>query len=188
MPTLLETVLSNTLAAGLLGVLAFVASRWRRPALAHGLWLLVLIKLVTPPLIPVNVDAGNWSSKPETIQPKDEKADHIPLEALSDEEIAMLLRLSEEAAKSEPLSAPAPVKSVEPVSPEDWQRGLRPIWLGGSLLWLGFTCYSVLRFQGLLRSSRPAPFWKRWRLCPVPDAPYPQLLAASDMFPIYEGD
>lgn len=159
MPTLLETVVSNSLAATLLAVLAWAASRWRRPALAHGLWLLVLIKLVTPPLIPVNIAAGNWNSKLETIQPKDEKAEHIPLEALSAEEIAMLLRLSEEAAKSESLSAPAPAKPVEPVSPEDWHRGLRPIWIGGSLLWLGFTCYSVLRFQGLLRSSRLAPDW-----------------------------
>src|SRR5499425_77416 len=55
MQSLVETALSNALVASLLAVLAFVVSRWRRPALAHALWLLVLLKLVTPPLVPVAV-------------------------------------------------------------------------------------------------------------------------------------
>jgi beta-lactamase regulating signal transducer with metallopeptidase domain len=159
MPTLLEIIVSNTLAATLLAALAFAASRLRQPALAHGLWLLVLIKLVTPPLIPVNIDTRDWDSRPEPIVPKEDKAERIPLESLTTEQIALLLRLNEEVTKSESLAAPAPAKSVEPVGPEDWHRGLRPIWIGGSLLWLGLTCYSVLRFQGLLRSSRLAPDW-----------------------------
>ncbi len=43
--------LANAVCAGLLAVLAVVVGRcFRRPALTHCLWLLVLIKLVTPPL------------------------------------------------------------------------------------------------------------------------------------------
>jgi bla regulator protein BlaR1 len=42
----------NALAAGLLALAAVAAGRWsRRPAVVHGLWVLVLLKLVTPPLI-----------------------------------------------------------------------------------------------------------------------------------------
>ena len=53
MQALVETALSNALVASVLALVAFAVSRWRRPALAHGLWLLVLIKLVTPPLVPI---------------------------------------------------------------------------------------------------------------------------------------
>ena len=54
MRTLLEVGLANALVAGLLAVAAVAAGRWsRRPALVHGLWLLVLVKLLTPPLVPL---------------------------------------------------------------------------------------------------------------------------------------
>ena len=56
MTPLLEAVLSNILIAAVLAVPAALASGWgRRPALTHGLWLLVLLKLVTPPLIHVPI-------------------------------------------------------------------------------------------------------------------------------------
>src|SRR5437764_30357 len=49
MSTLLQLGVGNALLAGLLALLAAVVSRLcKRPALAHGLWLLVLLKLVTP--------------------------------------------------------------------------------------------------------------------------------------------
>src|SRR5712692_7486203 len=54
MSTILEIAVSNAVVASLLALLAAGISRWyRRPALAHSLWLLVLLKLVTPPIIPV---------------------------------------------------------------------------------------------------------------------------------------
>jgi WD40 repeat protein/beta-lactamase regulating signal transducer with metallopeptidase domain len=61
--TLIEVGLANACAAGLLALLAVAAGRWsRRPALVHSLWLLVLIKLVTPPLIAVPVPIP-WPSE-----------------------------------------------------------------------------------------------------------------------------
>jgi WD40 repeat protein/beta-lactamase regulating signal transducer with metallopeptidase domain len=54
--SLVEMGLANALVAGLLAVVAVVAGRCsRRPALVHSLWVLVLIKLVTPPLISLPV-------------------------------------------------------------------------------------------------------------------------------------
>src|SRR5262249_54157825 len=99
MPTLLEILESNSVAAPVLAGCAFAAARWRRPAVAHGLWLLVLIKLVTPPLIPVHVPAWNWDFTAESVAQESAKTApaKIPLEALSAEEIAMLLKLTEEA-------------------------------------------------------------------------------------------
>src|SRR5947209_10822006 len=52
MSTLLSVGLANAACAALLAIPAFLAGRFwkRRPAVAHCLWLLVLVKLVTPPL------------------------------------------------------------------------------------------------------------------------------------------
>ncbi len=51
MNTLVEIGLSNAVAAIVLTLPAIAVSWYsRRPALAHGLWLIVLLKLVTPPL------------------------------------------------------------------------------------------------------------------------------------------
>src|SRR5262245_8430615 len=51
MTTLLSVGLANAVVAAGLALLAAAAGRFsKRPALAHSLWLLVLIKLITPPL------------------------------------------------------------------------------------------------------------------------------------------
>lgn len=155
MATLLETVVSNTLAAGLLAVLAFAASRWRRPALAHGLWLLVLLKMATPPLLPVYLPTLDLEPSPVGATRTSGREDSLPttLDALSAEEISVLLAFADETADP----PPAPAASIEPANTLSWQECLVPLWLGGALLWLGFTSWSVVRFQRLLRSARRAP-------------------------------
>ncbi len=56
MPTILEAVLSNVVIATLLAAIAMAVGRcFRRPPVAYGLWLLVLLKLVTPPLFRIPV-------------------------------------------------------------------------------------------------------------------------------------
>ena len=57
MVTFLCCVLSNVVFAGCLSVFALALTRaWRSPHLAHALWLLVLIKLVTPPIVQLRLD------------------------------------------------------------------------------------------------------------------------------------
>jgi beta-lactamase regulating signal transducer with metallopeptidase domain len=56
MSYILEVSLTNTIVATLLALVAAAVGRFlRRPALAHTLWLLVLLKLLTPPLFRVPV-------------------------------------------------------------------------------------------------------------------------------------
>lgn len=56
MNTLLTMGLSNLAVAAVLAAIAWAAGRWlRRPALTHGLWLLVFLKLLTPPMVAVPV-------------------------------------------------------------------------------------------------------------------------------------
>ncbi len=52
MNSIYALLLSNVVLAAALAVLVFVFTRlWRNPQIAHALWLMVLVKLVTPPLI-----------------------------------------------------------------------------------------------------------------------------------------
>jgi hypothetical protein len=54
MSALLHLILANALAAALLALAAWgIARRVRRQSLVHGLWVLALVKLVTPPLLPL---------------------------------------------------------------------------------------------------------------------------------------
>src|SRR5438128_2489375 len=69
MPPLLQIVLSNALMATALGlVVATYAYIAHRPALTRVLWLLVLLKLITPLIIPLPAREVS-SSAPDTTAP-----------------------------------------------------------------------------------------------------------------------
>lgn len=60
MTTLLEIILINAVTVVPLAALAFIVGRCaKRPALTHLAWVLVLLKLVTPPIfhLPVTVES-----------------------------------------------------------------------------------------------------------------------------------
>jgi len=55
-------ILSNVLVATIVAIVATVVGwRLRHPALAHGLWVLVLVKLITPPIITIPIPAPSWA-------------------------------------------------------------------------------------------------------------------------------
>ncbi|MBI3408613.1 MAG: M48 family metalloprotease [Planctomycetes bacterium] len=71
MTWLLEVGLSNLVVAAVLAMVAAMAGRcFRRPALTHALWLLVFLKLITPPLVPLPL---GWM----TPEPFTEAAQHL---------------------------------------------------------------------------------------------------------------
>lgn len=60
-------IIGNTVVGGVIAVLALLTDRClQRPALAHLLWALVLVKLVTPPIvtIPIAIDPAELASVP----------------------------------------------------------------------------------------------------------------------------
>jgi beta-lactamase regulating signal transducer with metallopeptidase domain len=66
MAPLMTIALANAVCAALLAVFALLVGRFcRRPAVLHGLWLLVLLKLVTPPLWPITV--AHWPEEPAPV-------------------------------------------------------------------------------------------------------------------------
>jgi beta-lactamase regulating signal transducer with metallopeptidase domain len=152
MPSLLCLALSNAVLATILAVIVAVIARCcRRPAVRHALWLLVLLKLVTPPLLPLSIA---WPRSDE-IEPQPAE---LPQSAIV---------LPSESELSEP-DAPIPEmplgaltqprsSSDSPSRDEFWIPFLIAIWLGGALTWWMVAAVRLGKFQRLLRQARPAP-------------------------------
>jgi len=160
---LLSIGLSNAVAAALLALVAIAAGAiCRRPALIHGLWLLVLLKLVTPPLVripiawPTNSDPTSLSvaaavdeSSPAVVPSAVEQTPPIPPEA----PVAFLVVEEEASAPLEAAFAPPP---MAPPDEPLWPRLLSVAWLTGSLGWFALALARLQRFHRLLRYSQPA--------------------------------
>lgn len=134
MDTLLHVGLGNALlATGLALFAALVARRWRRPALVHSLWLLVLLKLLTPPLVHVPLP---WPGAPEEgvmAEPAPEGDEPCcPASGALREAEAPAALLEEARPPSDvPAWAPEPAAAWGP----SWQAVVLAVWLAGSCAW-----------------------------------------------------
>lgn len=148
MPALLEIGLGNALAAALLALVAVAGSRFcRHPAIVHGLWLLVFIKLLTPPLLPIPL---SWERADQVTQGEPEP---VIIEAkepapVDHEALAAHLRQLEQA--------PEDADPVGPEPPVSVSQTITLLWLGGSALWFAWTAAYLLRFRRLLRHGAAA--------------------------------
>jgi beta-lactamase regulating signal transducer with metallopeptidase domain len=134
---LLRIGVSNLLISLALGVLAWAVQVYgRRPRIAHFLWLLVLLKLVTPPIV----------SLPVVAIPETADAPTAPVAELA-----------------VPVSPGVSTKAIVPPAPasttvEFGTRGVALLWLAGSAWILGWSMVRILRFHRLLGvASEEAP-------------------------------
>jgi beta-lactamase regulating signal transducer with metallopeptidase domain len=179
---ILSLVLGNALVATALAVVAAVVGRFcRRPAVRHGLWLLVLLKLLAPPFLAVPIP---WPVTPAESSP----AAELPV-APAVEQFATVPGPAEsepaddgefqthatEPGPSPPEpptppnppfpgvaeAPPVPVAPVQahgaPPGPVAWEPVVTAVWLAGSGLWLALAVRRLRRFRRLLRFARPAP-------------------------------
>jgi beta-lactamase regulating signal transducer with metallopeptidase domain len=156
MDALFRLLLTNAAAAGLLALVAWAASRLlKRPAVVHGLWLLALAKLVTPPLVPLPVLPA-WRS------------------LWTGSEAAAIVRLAPRAAVPSPLIDLASVRSAAPpgpaIVPESRERAAAPrpksadlrlaswfVLAVGVIATTWLTAWRFTRFRRLLEHAVPAP-------------------------------
>ncbi len=142
-------LLSNVLFAGALALLALGLTRiWRSPHLAHALALLVLLKLVTPPLVhlPWPFQQGQAES-------------NGPVE----EEISPVRIATEEITENESPSLTSSSPSHEVLSPPTW-RFARPswssvlitFWASGFVLVIAGAARRHQRLQQIVEGSRKA--------------------------------
>jgi beta-lactamase regulating signal transducer with metallopeptidase domain len=150
METLLYIGLCNAVLATLFALLAAAVSLVvRRPALCHSLWLLVFLKLITPPLYHVAL--------PALAAVKDVAAEETMAEL---QPVSGGNPLDLPAAKSPVLpqtsSLPLTVRKPRPTS-FSWQQVVALAWLTGAVLWWAMALSRTLRFQRLLQHAQPAP-------------------------------
>jgi bla regulator protein BlaR1 len=184
MASLVSILLGNALAATLLAVLAAAIGRvCRRPAVTHSLWLIVLLKLITPPLVPVSLPAASAilparSSAEISGDDRDLRAaaNRAPSPALTTDEFAPAdsdtpygdapIVLAETAADlAEPAEAAQSIdlSRVERhaafvfLSGWNWEQPLLVAILAGALGWWALATVRIIQFQRLLRAVRPVP-------------------------------
>jgi beta-lactamase regulating signal transducer with metallopeptidase domain len=167
--TLLVAGLANALVAAFLAVaVAGITRLWRRPAVAHALWLLVLLKLVTPPFVVVplpwalpalaaNTDGADATPK-ESVEPLREPAASPPADsglpgapAAPDPSTDP----ADPAPPCPPAAARRPLEATGDVLP--LQGLVSVLWLSGAVIWWTVGAWRVACFQRLLRYAQLAP-------------------------------
>ncbi|MEZ6197281.1 MAG: M56 family metallopeptidase [Planctomycetota bacterium] len=157
---LVEMLLANAVWAAPLALLAWVVgSRTRSPALAHAVWLVVLLKLVTPPIFEVPLPGlAPESAAPVAVASAPRETDDL---ADLDPAVAAFVRFSER----EELAAPAPAPVAVPAapataetSPAVWAgRAALALWAIGSIAVAGLAWRRARAFRRLLRCGEAPP-------------------------------
>ncbi len=169
--SILECLLSNVvIAAGLAAVAVLVGRLAKKPQLTHALWVLVLVKLVTPPVVHIPVGYPGAESR-ETVAvgdvvPSDMELlpvippDGEPIATHDSSEPVQLSQASRRAIDSGPASDLGAVVCGDagtmsfPVLP--WATTLIGAWIAGSILWFALAAIRLVRFKHLLRGAQPA--------------------------------
>src|ERR1700733_5709056 len=188
MAALVQIGLANACSAALLAVLVAVITRiWRNPHLAHALWLIVLLRLVAPPVFEVPLPAPQWIAR-QTLPPTAILPENLVVaDRPSEREVAANHATSPasglfahdkvghggtaisppEPSKptAEPVDDPAIVPTPAATTPPLAGLGfafdaLGGLWLVGTILYVAITTVRVRRF-GLAarRSQSAAPGW-----------------------------
>jgi beta-lactamase regulating signal transducer with metallopeptidase domain len=186
MDTLVHIGLLNAVLAMGLALLAAAARVLRRrPAFVHALWLLVLLKLLTPPFLVIPISwlpraepesrVPEWTTQSGGIRTVD-RAEPLPSpraptttdrtepqpadasENLPAPFSPPVSPNSELADPSEEFELEEEVSSVTATSSSvAWEMIVAAIWLTGSAIWWTVAGVRLFRFRILLRSASPAP-------------------------------
>lgn len=168
-----EAVLGNLAVASALAVLALAAGRWaNRPALAHALWLLVLVKLLTPPVVTIPVRC--LPAREEAVVPPPAASPVLPPTSPEPLPVAVLEppasaagALAQPVAPADSAAAVAPPALTPVPAPQaaerpsrwvpSWESALLGVWLLGAGVSFGVAVRRVRRFGRLLKYASAAP-------------------------------
>ncbi len=140
---LLHLGLSNAVVAGLIAVVAAVVT-WRargRPALACGLWSMVLLKLLTPPFVSVSL---SW---PAPLPEPEQEAEPIAQEWCPAQGVGHFA----EVVEGDEIP---PTVSETPI---DWSAIVAGAWIAGSLAFAALSAWRIRRLVCWLRRLDEAP-------------------------------
>src|SRR5262245_37566384 len=159
---LIEIGLTNAALVTLLALGVWLLTRiWRQPVFVHALWVVVLLKLITPPVVGV---PWQWSQPSTTAtanvesvaSPATRQLDalSIPARTFETEALSMppvaepqRIAMTRTESRSEPASPPAEARAVVETSrPIPWITLAASSWIAGSVIFLVVTATRMLRF------------------------------------------
>lgn len=176
MDSFLNGVVSNTALAGVLALVAFGVQRfWRSPQLAHALWFLVLVKLISPPVFHVALPdrlalsasraaAPSLSRDADILRPSPDAERALTLATLPPEPA----RRDGESVRAAVDATAGPVEtatiSTSPPSSftvsrlailiaAEWQGWLCAAWAGGVIVGVAILWRRLGRFRTLLTAA-----------------------------------
>ncbi|MFQ3650526.1 MAG: M56 family metallopeptidase, partial [Gemmataceae bacterium] len=171
MASLFSIILSNLLIAGLLAVPAWLVGRSGRwPAVAHVLWLLVLLKLVTPPLLllplpwpplsetPLSATALSTTtlsatSPPNQMAPNAEVLRNTEAKELLDFDRLVLWPDHEQTEAAPSAESPAASTAWSMLLLEGWPTLLLVGWLVGTMVYATLAGWRVWTFSHCLHQA-----------------------------------
>ena len=160
--TLLAAVLDVAVATTLLGILVFGVTRlWRNPAARHALWLLVLIKLICPPFIPLPLGhaivdrVGGTIPADWRLFPVERRSLGGIEEAVSAKPIVRGGELIDEISENKLIG----VVGVNPAVRSEWLYGaiVCALWLACSAFWFTIAGIRILQFHRAVQQAVKAP-------------------------------
>lgn len=142
----------TTLVASVLALVAVLAGRGLRlgPVARHALWLVVLVKLVAPPI--VRWPRPAWLARPAVVQTAPARPVLVSVDRAEVQSAALPIR---EVARPRPKAVPSPAWP----GPAAIGRGVLFAWAGVSLMLALGQATRICRFRSRLRWAAPAPEW-----------------------------
>jgi beta-lactamase regulating signal transducer with metallopeptidase domain len=184
MESLVHAMLSNALAATVLAVFVAILGRaCRRPALIHGLWLVVMLKLVTPPVVPVSLPVGPellpsaWTKHKTSEDPREsiiltamnqDLADTTSeVECDADPACAESRRMPDSASSNAEMGVVHDNKPAIPAAAMNfalrlpagwaWEHVVLILVFSGAVAWWILALVRIIRFNRLIAEVNPAP-------------------------------
>jgi beta-lactamase regulating signal transducer with metallopeptidase domain len=180
MNAILELGLTNAALATILAVAVAIVTRiWRHPSLVHALWLIVLLKLVTPPMVSIpwplpsadvdskaGVDTPLAASLNENITPlaewlpmsePDQVAQGSPWrEGQAMSSGAAFISITEEPASTDGERAAPPQLEIVRLTWPNWQVAAISLWIAGSAVTFLVAAARLAGFHRALLQTAPA--------------------------------
>jgi len=142
-------LLSNAILSLLLGGAAWLCDIARRPAFAHLLFALALLKLLTPPCVALPLPPASAPSPP---------APSVAGASMPADPVSLLSRFDQAPGGDiEPAAAAAPHHAAVALPEASWSVLLASTWAIGSVAVLALAWTRLRAFRRLVAHARPAP-------------------------------
>lgn len=164
----MDVLVSNAAMATVLAAIVLLVTRyWRRPPVVYWLWLLVLLKLVTPPVAFLSIPiAHNHGASEWTLADWQQKTDEVTLPGwiaeptkVSDAPAATMVEPPALFSDMEPPRDVSANDRQTPRTPLDWRSIVAVIWTAGSALWVLVAVVRIVRFERLAARAQRSPEW-----------------------------